>query len=250
MGSTGYSGLESRGSEPVTGQLSQGSRSRFPGHTMAKKRASGKFGYRSGDGHLSVTSDIEIEEFIGNKVRLLFSFAEDLVKWDSTVNSFLQIEMMKITQNVMKRISQLGGFVPDYILTLETLKIPSVRKFQAVVFMTDVSGFTMLTETYSLKGKGGTDKLTKTLANYMGPLAECILRCDGDIIKFAGDAFLSVWEVRSEEEYPEMLQKVIDCALYCQEKYGSYTTDVQITIRGTPHLYISTQRHKFLRLTF
>ena len=140
--------------------------------------------------------------------------------------------MMKITQNVMKRISQLGGFVPDYILTLDTLKVPSVRKFQAVVFMTDVSGFTMLTETYSLKGKGGTDKLTKTLANYMGPLAECILRCDGDIIKFAGDAFLSVWEVRSEEEYPEMLQKVIDCALYCQEKYGSYTTDVQITIRG------------------
>ena len=70
MGSTGYSGLESRGSEHVTGQASQVSRPRFPGHTMAKKRMSGKFGYRPGDGHLSVASDVEIEEFIGNKVFL------------------------------------------------------------------------------------------------------------------------------------------------------------------------------------
>lgn len=53
--------------------------------------------------------------------------------------------------------------------------------------MVDVSGFTALTEAYSLKGKGGTDQLTKTLFSYIGPLAETILLCEGDIVKYAGD---------------------------------------------------------------
>ncbi|CAG7835347.1 unnamed protein product [Allacma fusca] len=154
------------------------------------------------------TSATDLTEFVGNK-----------------------IELMKQTQTKIKRAALVGGFVPDYILMDEDLVVPSLRKFHAVVFMTDISGFTALTEAYSLKGKGGTDNLTKTLASYMGPLAECILRIDGDIIKFAGDAFLSVWEFKDYREVPELLQKITDCALYCQEKYGSYVTDVHITIR-------------------
>ena len=56
------------------------------------------------------------------------------------------------------------------------------------------SGFTALTEKYTLSGRGGTDKLTETLNSYIGALVECILRRDGDVLQFAGQ--LVWWERR------------------------------------------------------
>jgi len=127
-----------------------------------------------------------------------------------------KIELMKRAQINIQRVTQLASFIPDYILKDENTKIPYFTSFEGVAFMADISGFTALTEAYSLKGKGGTDQLTKTLTAYLSPLAGCILRCDGDIIKYAGDAFLAVWKVDDIDDYPEEIQKVIDCALYIQ----------------------------------
>jgi adenylate cyclase 10 len=155
-----------------------------------------------------------------------------------------KIEALKKTQATVKKLTQLAAFIPDFILKEETSrKVPYQRSTEAVVFMVDVSGFTALTEAYSLKGKGGTDQLTKTLMGYIGPLAETILMCEGDIVKYAGDAFLAFWST-TQSEYAEDVQRAIDCALYIQEKYGSYLCkEVDITIRvkvgigaGTVHL--------------
>jgi len=155
-----------------------------------------------------------------------------------------KIEMMKNNHLAIKKCTQLAAFIPDFILLEEmTRKLPYQTSRDAVVLFADVSGFTALTEAYSLKGKGGTDQLTKTLMNYIGPLAECILYCDGDIVKYAGDAFLAFWP-SSPDSFPEDVQRAIDCALYIQEKYGVYLCkDVGITIKvkvgigaGTIHL--------------
>lgn len=55
--------------------------------------------------------------------------------------------------------------------------------------------------------------------------------CDGDIVKYAGDAFLAFWNTNATD-YPEDVQRAVDCALYIQEKYGSYLCkEVDITIR-------------------
>jgi class 3 adenylate cyclase len=54
---------------------------------------------------------------------------------------------------------------------------------------------------------------------------------EGDIVKYAGDAFLAYWPT-SPKDYPVDVQKAVDCALYIQEKYGSYLCkEVDITIR-------------------
>ena len=58
--------------------------------------------------------------------------------------------------------------------------------------MMDMSGFTALTEAYSLQGKGGTDKLSTTLSKVLVPLAERILTSRGDIVQFAGKFNLEV----------------------------------------------------------
>ncbi|ODN03430.1 Adenylate cyclase type 10 [Orchesella cincta] len=114
-----------------------------------------------------------------------------------------KIELLKRTQFNIKKLNQLCSFIPDFILLDEVnRKIPYQLSHEAVVLMADVSGFTALTEAYSLRGKGGTDQLTKTLAGYIGPLAECILQADGDIIKYAGDAILAFWKT-TQDDYPE-----------------------------------------------
>lgn len=67
--------------------------------------------------------------------------------------------------------------------------------------------------------------------------------CEGDIVKYAGDAFLAFWST-NPADFAEDVQRAVDCALYIQEKYGSYLCkEVDITIRvkigigaGTVHL--------------
>lgn len=138
------------------------------------------------------------------------------------------------SQVVLKKLSDLASFVPKFILKIDESSFTPPHKaiIKAIGFIIDVSGFTALTEAYSLKGKGGTDQLTKTLSTYLTPLAECILLCNGDIVKYAGDAFLAYWKVDKGYEFPECLQKVVDCALYIQETYGSFLArEVNITIK-------------------
>ena len=64
----------------------------------------------------------------------------------------------------------------------------NIMKFNGVLMFADVSGFTALTERYTLKGDAGVDRLTSTLNKYMGLIVECILESGGDVLKFAGDA--------------------------------------------------------------
>ena len=107
-----------------------------------------------------------------------------------------------------------------------------MKTANTVCLMMDMSGFTALTEAYSLQGKGGTDKLSTTLSKVLVPLAERILTSRGDIVEFAGDAFIAYWIVESAARLPEVIQTVIDCALICQDKHGMYETDVQIVVRS------------------
>ena len=81
----------------------------------------------------------------------------------------------------------LGSFVPDFVLSKLQVRPPIMKTANTVCLMMDMSGFTALTEAYSLQGKGGTDKLQTTLSKVLVPLAERILTSKGDIVQFAGE---------------------------------------------------------------
>jgi len=86
--------------------------------------------------------------------------------------------------------------LPDVVLNMDHRRLmPNQTSTQGVVMFLDISGFTALCETYSNAGKTetGIDQLTKTLNSYIGALVAEILSFDGDILKFAGDAILTVW---------------------------------------------------------
>ncbi|XP_043231991.1 adenylate cyclase type 10-like isoform X1 [Amphibalanus amphitrite] len=130
-----------------------------------------------------------------------------------------------------KRAQQLATHTPDVLIADQDTQMPHRKDTNAITFFVDVSGFTALTEKYTLSGRGGTDKLTETLNSYIGALVECILRRDGDVLQFAGDAILAMWACNSEAEMPAKLEEATACAVHIQEHYGIRTTDVGVRLK-------------------
>lgn len=97
--------------------------------------------------------------------------------------------------------------------------------------MADVAGFTALTERYTNTGKGGTYRLTVTLNTYIGALVDIIYNHGGDVIKFAGDAFLALWKTDKKTFLSHTIHSVITCALVIQHSYAKYETDVKVNLR-------------------
>lgn len=97
--------------------------------------------------------------------------------------------------------------------------------------MADVSGYTALSERYNNSGKGGTYRLTVTLNTYLGSLIEVIYGHGGDIIKFAGDAFLALWKTDKRTFICHTIHTAIACALIIQHSFGSYETDVKVNLK-------------------
>lgn len=97
--------------------------------------------------------------------------------------------------------------------------------------MADVSGYTALSERYNNTGKGGTYRLTVTLNTYLGSLTELIYGHGGDIIKFAGDAFLALWKTDKSSFLCHTIHTVIACALIIQHSYAIYETDVKVNLK-------------------
>lgn len=97
--------------------------------------------------------------------------------------------------------------------------------------MADVSGFTALSEKYNNFGKGGTYRLTVTLNTYIGSLVELIYSHGGDILKFAGDAFLALWKTDKRAFLSHTIHTAIACALIIQHSYSSYETDVKVSLK-------------------
>lgn len=59
-----------------------------------------------------------------------------------------------------------------------------------------------------------------------------VLSHNGDILKFSGDAFLSIFKCSETESMRDAVHEAVDCALVIQKSYGSYITDVGVKIRG------------------
>ena len=135
-------------------------------------------------------------------------------------------------------VKELCANVPDLIMYREATagynnqdNVSNIMKFNGVLMFADVSGFTALTERYTLKGDAGVDRLTSTLNKYMGSIVQCILESGGDVLKFAGDAFLALWKVPKREGLKEAITVACRAALTIQDKCDRYMTDIGVELR-------------------
>ncbi|KPJ03277.1 Adenylate cyclase type 10 [Papilio xuthus] len=128
-----------------------------------------------------------------------------------------------------KRISTMASFVPDEIVYKHSDL--SVRTYETALMFIDVSGFTDLCEAYTRTGRGGPSRLTQVLNSYIGAMVQEILTHNGDILKFSGDAFLSMWKKTPSGNMQDVVHNAIDCGLLIQKNYGRYVTDVGVALK-------------------
>jgi class 3 adenylate cyclase/tetratricopeptide (TPR) repeat protein len=79
------------------------------------------------------------------------------------------------------------------------IALPSSEECPCAVLFADISGFTRLTERLARKGAAGAEELTAALNSYFGRLIEIVCDFGGDVLKFAGDALLAIFEDQAPE---------------------------------------------------
>lgn len=99
------------------------------------------------------------------------------------------------------------------------LSAPLAERFQAAVLFADITGFTPLTERLGQRGLVGAEELSHILKDYFGPLTHLIHEHGGDVVKFAGDALLAVWQA---DDLSEAIMRAAQCALEIQAKLHNY----------------------------
>ncbi|MEA3208313.1 MAG: hypothetical protein QOE70_1370 [Chthoniobacter sp.] len=94
---------------------------------------------------------------------------------------------------------RLASFVPARLVRRfaanpAPLAGPESERFQAAVLFADISGFSPLAERLAQRGPAGAEELTAMLNTYFERLIALIQAHGGDVLKFAGDALLALWE--------------------------------------------------------
>ena len=95
----------------------------------------------------------------------------------------------------------------------EKKKPPLTMPIKTVSLFADISGFTKLSESFSKKGRKGSEFLAFCLNRYMELLINIIGKNGGDIIKFAGDALLVIWPQEKRGDEINSCRRAVQCAL-------------------------------------
>ncbi|XP_063706141.1 adenylate cyclase type 10-like [Culicoides brevitarsis] len=144
----------------------------------------------------------------------------------------LKSELRRESEDIeLIQMKTLASMIPDEIL-MHPQENAAVRHFEAAIMITDASGFTDLSEKYNKVGKGGASMLSAVLNSYMGTMVQEILAQGGDVLKFSGDAMLTIFKVSGTTTMHDAVHKALDTALIIQNRCGKYKTDVGVILKS------------------
>jgi len=134
------------------------------------------------------------------------------------VSEFLQKQQIK---------KQFGSYVnPTIVERLqqhpELIKLGGEKKMLSVV-MTDMRNFTALGESY---GEAGVEDFTKVMNSYMTALSIPILKNDGTLIKFIGDASLHIHGAPIDD--PDHARRAVQTALEMIEAVKGFNEELAV----------------------
>ncbi|XP_033097383.1 adenylate cyclase type 10-like [Anneissia japonica] len=142
--------------------------------------------------------------------------------------------MTTINDKTMSVISGIAGELsaqlPDLVIdaAFRRKQIPYVDELQGCLMFLDVSGFTACCEEYQRR-KLGVDTLMKTLNNYLGRIEDVVLEAGGDVVEFAGDALLVLWQATKENQN-YIVAKVVQCAHEIHRRCHDWKTEVGVML--------------------
>ena len=111
---------------------------------------------------------------------------------------------------------------------------PISEDFQAAVLFADISGFTSLTEGLVERGPAGVENLARILNEYFGQLIDIVHEYGGDVVKFAGDAVIAVWNIVSDSADADSVSRAdqwqwtmraAECAIAIRQRLSNYQVE-------------------------
>src|SRR5687767_2666301 len=111
---------------------------------------------------------------------------------------------------------------------------PISEDIQAAVLFADISGFTRLTEGLVERGPAGVENLARILNEYFGQLIDIVHEYGGDVVKFAGDAVIAVWNIVSDSDEADSVSRAdqwqwtmraAECALAIRQRLSNYKVE-------------------------
>ncbi len=111
---------------------------------------------------------------------------------------------------------------------------PGLRALQGAVLFTDFVGFTSLAEWLARKGPVGSEKLSEVLNSHYGILTDAIAKRGGDVLLFAGDALVALFEDESAD-LRAATRRAVRAALDMQAALGvgRLPDEVRLGLRAT-----------------
>jgi hypothetical protein len=165
-----------------------------------------------------------MDEFTGATAALttLSSIVED----DEAVQSSY------VPNGLIRRLTQ-----NESIIDHGNMSSPISNTSKGICLIVDISGFTRLSGAFCAKGNEGIDGLQKIVNGYMGELVSTIYEYGGDVIKFAGDALICLFESSSTQNGKIEVSLVYNMllAISCAWKLKDQRTE-ELTV----HIGIST----------
>ena len=152
---------------------------------------------------------------------------------------------------VSRRTSELGikntikSFAPDLLmmymlqrsaLTEDAVMTPFSVFFDGVCLLADISGFTRLSGKFCEDGKYGIDQLQQATNGYLSKLVKTVYAYGGDVMKFAGDALLCVFQASNHRVGTRKLTLCDVCtnAVQCATELSQICTDQHVAVSCGP----------------
>lgn len=117
----------------------------------------------------------------------------------------------------------ISSFVPTKLLKNlsedGSIMRPHSTSKRGICLLADISGFTRLSGAYCARGKDGLDGLQSATSGYMGSLVDTVYSYGGDVIKFAGDALVCIFEPpdTSSTAFERSCASALQCAWVLKE---------------------------------
>ncbi len=136
--------------------------------------------------------------------------------------------MSIVSQKTTRAVDVYSQFLPELIIEnaisgVELANVAHADQFHCAVMFADISGFTPLAERFSSEGAVGAEKLTATLNDYFSYLVEIVREHGGDVVKFAGDAVLAIWQdSEGSKNLAYASWRATRCGLEIQDRLRDY----------------------------
>ena len=132
-------------------------------------------------------------------------------------------------------VAVLASYLPDVVVrrlgrSAAAPDEPLADRFNGAVLVADLSGFTAMSAAFARHGALGPEMLGATLNSFFDRVIAIITSHGGDIVRFAGDAVLTVWRAEDDRALSDVAARAAHCALALRDQLHGYRTDG----KGTP----------------